>query len=321
MIPCFNEEEALPALFDRLTRLEQELVEAKLISGRLRVLLVDDGSRDRTWEIIRTGDSRLAVQGLKLSRNQGHQTALVAGLEASTADVTISMDADLQDDPSAVLGMIKAYREGAEIVFGVRSKRATDRLLKRSTAKCFYRLMHWLGAETIEDHADFRLMSRKAVDALSRFKERNLFLRGLVQQLGFETAIVTYERNARVSGESKYNIPRMLGLALEGATSFSVRPLRLIAAFGMVIAVLSFAIILYSLLAWTRGAVLPGWTSIVLPIYLLGGVHLFALGVIGEYIGKIYTEAKGRPRYFIDEEVFHKALESDLSLQPVKLVK
>ncbi|MEM0946952.1 MAG: glycosyltransferase family 2 protein [Pseudomonadota bacterium] len=305
VIPCYCEEEVLPVLFDRLAELEREMVEAGAITGRMRVLLVDDGSRDSTWNIIQAGDPRLHIHGLKLSRNQGHQTALVAGLGASQSDVAISMDADLQDDPSAAVKMVQAYRAGAEIVFGVRASRATDRLMKRATARGFYRFMNWLGAETLPDHADYRLMSQKALDALASYGESNLYLRGLVHRIGFRTAIVTYDRDHRAMGESKYNLARMIGLALDGVTSFSVRPLRLITAFGISVAVLSFALILYSLAVWVRGDVLPGWTSTVLPIYLLGGVHLVALGVIGEYIGKIYTETKHRPRYFVDEEIRH----------------
>ncbi|MEL7343585.1 MAG: glycosyltransferase family 2 protein [Pseudomonadota bacterium] len=321
VVPCFNEEDVLPTLFERLSALQTELVSEQLICGQLRVILVDDGSCDATWKIIQEGDPRLLIHGLKLSRNQGHQIALVAGLESSQSDVAISMDADLQDDPRAAIQMVQAYCEGAEIVFGVRAARKSDRFVKRTAAQGFYRVLNWLGAETIPDHADYRLMSQRALDALGSYGESNLYLRGLVHQIGLKTAVVKYDRGCRAAGESKYNLGRMIALALDGITSFSVRPLRLITAFGIGVAALSFALIAYSLFVWARGDVLPGWTSTVLPIYFLGGVHLVALGVIGEYIGKIYTETKRRPRYIIDEEIQNDVAISGAIKRSVKVAE
>ncbi|MEM1374268.1 MAG: glycosyltransferase family 2 protein [Pseudomonadota bacterium] len=301
VIPCYNEEAALPALLDALQGLSDHLVGTGRIAAPAELLLVDDGSRDRTWTMIEAARKTHGVTGLRLSRNQGHQAALLAGLLNADADVAISMDADLQDDPTVVEEMLDRYREGAEIVFGVRAARDTDTVFKRVTARGYYRLLTAMGVDIIPDHADFRLMSAKTIRALDSFKERNLFLRGLVRQIGFETAIVTYDRAERVAGDSKYPIGKMLALAVEGITSFSIKPLRIITGLGFVVAGLSMCYAIYSLIVWSLGAVVPGWTSIVLPIYILGGVHMIALGVIGEYIGKIYLETKGRPRFIVDE--------------------
>ncbi|MEM9349488.1 MAG: glycosyltransferase family 2 protein [Pseudomonadota bacterium] len=301
VIPCYNEEEALPALLEALKGLSESLVQSGRIAGPAEVLLVDDGSRDRTWEMIEAARHTHGVTGLRLSRNQGHQAALLAGLLNADGDVTISMDADLQDDPSVVEEMLDHYLEGAEIVFGVRAARDTDTLFKRATARGYYQLLKAMGVDIIPDHADFRLMSAKTIKALDSFRERNLFLRGLVRQIGFQSAIVTYDRAERIAGESKYPLRKMLALAVEGVTSFSIKPLRIITGLGFLVAGLSLCYAIYSLVVWSMGAVVPGWTSIVLPIYILGGVHMIALGVIGEYIGKIYLEAKGRPRFIVDE--------------------
>ena len=301
VIPCYNEEEVLPTLLETVSKLSAELVDEGRIAKPAEVMLIDDGSKDRTWEMIEAARKTHGVTGLRLSRNQGHQAALLAGLLNADADVTISMDADLQDDPNVVRDMLDRYREGAEIVFGVRDARDTDTFFKRVTARGYYKLLTSMGVDIIPDHADFRLMSAKTIAALDSFKERNLFLRGLVRQIGFETAIVTYDRAERVAGESKYPLRKMLALAIEGITSFSIKPLRIITGLGFVVAGLSMCYALYSLVVWSMGAVVPGWTSIVLPIYILGGVHMIALGVIGEYIGKIYLETKARPRFIVDE--------------------
>ncbi|MEM1102211.1 MAG: glycosyltransferase family 2 protein, partial [Pseudomonadota bacterium] len=277
------------------------LVKEGRIAEPAEILLVDDGSRDRTWPMIEAARASHGATGLRLSKNQGHQAALLAGLLNADADVTISMDADLQDDPNVVRDMLDRYREGAEIVFGVRAARDTDTAFKRMTARGYYKLLGGMGVDIIPDHADYRLMSAKALAALDSFQERNLFLRGLVRQIGFETATVTYDRAARVAGESKYPLAKMLALAIEGITSFSIKPLRLITAMGFIVAGLSLCYAVYSLVMWSMGSVVPGWTSIVLPIYILGGIHMIALGVIGEYIGKIYLETKARPRYIVDE--------------------
>ncbi|MEM6898096.1 MAG: glycosyltransferase family 2 protein [Pseudomonadota bacterium] len=301
VIPCYNEEAALPALLDALGAMSHRLFEAGRIAGPAEIMLVDDGSKDRTWAMIEAARDSHGATGLRLSRNQGHQAALLAGLLNARADVTISMDADLQDDPSVVEEMLDRYLEGADIVFGVRAARHTDTAFKRLTARGYYRLLTAMGVDIIPDHADFRLMSAKTIAALDSFKERNLFLRGLVRQIGFQSATVTYDRAERVAGESKYPLGKMLALAIEGVTSFSIKPLRLIAGLGFVVAGLSLCYAIYSLVSWSMGATVPGWTSIVLPIYILGGVHMIALGVIGEYIGKIYLETKARPRFIVDE--------------------
>ncbi|MEM8591328.1 MAG: glycosyltransferase family 2 protein [Pseudomonadota bacterium] len=301
VVPCYNEEEALPALLDTLRSMSDHLLASGRIAAPAELLLVDDGSKDCTWALIEAARKTHGVTGLRLSRNQGHQAALLAGLLNADADITISMDADLQDDPSVVEQMIDKYLEGAEIVFGVRAARDTDTAFKRLTARGYYKLLTSMGVDIIPDHADFRLMSAKTIAALDSFKERNLFLRGLVRQIGFETAIVTYDRAERVAGKSKYPLRKMLALAVEGVTSFSIKPLRIIAVLGFLVAGLSLCYAIYSLVAWSMGAVVPGWTSIVLPIYILGGVHMIALGVIGEYIGKIYLETKARPRFIVDQ--------------------
>lgn len=303
VVPCFNEEKALVPLIRRLEQLNSELLTQEAINNPLTLILVDDGSSDRTWELISRATAKVHVRGIKLSRNQGHQVALLAGLSHADSDVVVSMDADLQDDPDAIVGMISAYRSGAEIVFGVRASRESDSYFKRTTARAYYRLLLWLGVEVLPDHADYRLLSRKALDSLTSYEEVNLYLRGLVQQLGFKTAKVTYDRGSRSAGSSKYTLIRMLRLAIDGITSFSVRPLRLITIFGFAVALMSLLLILYNVMSWMRGETIPGWASTILPVYFLGGAHLFALGIIGEYIGKIYQETKRRPRYFVEAEV------------------
>jgi len=301
VIPCYNEEEALPALLDALKAMSERLLAEGRIAAPAELMLVDDGSRDNTWSLIEAARETHGATGLRLSRNQGHQAALLAGLLNADADVTISMDADLQDDPCVVSDMLDRYREGAQIVFSVRGARDTDTFFKRATARGYYKLLTGLGVDVIPDHADFRLMSAKTIAALDSFRERNLFLRELVRQIGFETATVTYDRAERVAGESKYPLRKMLALAIEGVTSFSIKPLRLITGLGFIVEGLSMCYAIYSLVQWSLGSVVPGWTSIVLPIYILGGVHMIALWVIGEYIGKIYLETKARPRFIVDE--------------------
>jgi len=316
VIPCFNEEAALPILLRRLSILSEELAATGRSQGLARIVLIDDGSQDGTWRLIQDATRAHNVTGIRLSRNHGHQRALLAGLMQADADVVISMDADLQDDPGAVPDMLDAYARGSEIVFGVREARDADTPFKRTSARAYYGLLSWLGVDLVPDHADFRLMSRKALATLAGFEETNLFLRGMIPQLGFATETVVYDRGARSAGESKYPLGKMLALAIEGITSFSIKPLRLIALLGALVAGLAFALLFYSLAAWMAGRTIDGWTSTVLPIYLLGGTHLVALGVVGEYIGKIYQEVKRRPRFIIDETVtaapagvaFHKQL-------------
>lgn len=300
VVPCHNEESALPHLFRRLEQLSADLTNRGLICGPLSLVLVDDGSRDATWQLIKRADTTLPVQGVRLTRNFGHQAALMAGIAHASGDVVVTMDADLQDDPDAVIGMLEAYGRGAEIVFGVRASRASDTVFKRVTARTYYRLLCALGADIVPNHADFRLMSRRALDALDTFNEANLFLRGIVPRLGFRTECVLYDRAPRVNGISSYPIGRMIALALDGVTSLSAQPIRLITLTGFAVALLTLAFVAFSLIAWTGGRTVPGWTSIVLPLSLLGGMQLIALGVIGEYVGKIYEETKRRPRFLVE---------------------
>jgi glycosyltransferase involved in cell wall biosynthesis len=302
VIPCFNEEAVLPETMNRLGDLLATLTDAGKVAPTSRIVFVDDGSRDDTWSIIEQSSKRDGrITGIKLSRNQGHQNALLAGLFTADGDVLISLDADLQDDIRAIPKMIDEYDRGCDIVYGVRSDRSNDGRFKRATARCFYGLMRWLGAESVSNHADFRLMSRRAIEALKLFGEVNLFLRGIVPLVGFRSAIVTYERQARFAGTTKYPFAKMLALALEAITSFSVVPLRLITLIGFF--VFSFSAMMVAWTLWVRfftNEAVPGWTSTTLPIYLLGGLQILCLGVIGEYLGKLYQEAKRRPRYIIE---------------------
>lgn len=303
VVPCYNEQEVLPYTADRLVGLLHHLRQKDLIDEGSRIYFVDDGSRDATWSLIAeyVGQGKPFV-GVRLSRNRGHQNALLAGLFAAEGDAVISMDADLQDDPGAVEQMIEQFRDGADIVYGVRHARQTDSFFKRATAEGFYWLMARMGATTLRNHADYRLMSRRAVEALKQYREVNLFLRGVIPTLGFRTAVVEYARNERVAGESKYPLKRMIGLAIDGITSFSSVPLRLISIIGLLVSLASLVITAWALLiAVFSNRAVPGWASTVVPMYFLGGVQLLAMGVIGEYIGKIYLEVKDRPRFFIDE--------------------
>ncbi len=303
VVPCLDEEAVLPEAIKRLGELLDGLVVAGKLAASSRVYFVDDGSRDSTWELIEQAarrDPRIA--GIKLSRNRGHQNALLAGLFTAEGDVLVSIDADLQDDLSAIPRMIDEYGRGCDVVYGVRADRSSDGRFKRVSAETFYGLMRWLGAESVTNHADFRLMSRRAVEALKLFREVNLFLRGIVPLVGFRSAIVRYDRLERFAGSSKYSLARMLAMALDAVTSFSVFPLRLITLLGFVVFSLSTAMAFWTLWArlFTNQAV-PGWTSTTLPIYLLGGLQILCLGVIGEYLGKLYQEAKSRPRYIIEK--------------------
>jgi len=303
VVPCYNEEPVLPELARRLGEILDGLEAEGRIAPGSHATFVDDGSRDRTWPIIASLHARdPRWRGVKLSRNRGHQNALMAGLGTAGGDAVVTVDADLQDDPEAIGRMVDAYREGAEIVFGVRSARRADTAFKRHSARGFYRLLESLGVEVVHDHADYRLMSRRAVDALHHYPESNLFLRALIPQLGYRTAVVTYERAERFAGDSKYPLRKMLGFAFEGITSFSTRPLRLIMLLGCAVSVLSFLLGLWAILAETVFHVtVPGWASTVVPIYFICGLQTFCLGLVGEYIGKIYLETKRRPRFLVDE--------------------
>lgn len=302
VVPCFNEEAVLPQTARALTAVLERLAQAGAIARDSRVYFVDDGSTDATWEIVErlhAADARCC--GIKLSCNRGHQNALLAGLFAAEGDAIVSIDADLQDDVEAIADMVEQARAGADVVFGVRAQRAHDSAFKRLTAKLFYRLLAALGVRVVLDHADFRLMTRRAVEALRAYPEVNLYLRGIVPLLGFRTARVQYARGARVAGESKYPLRRMISLGLQGVTSFSAAPLRLITALGFLVSLGSLALVLWAI--WIRlftDDAVPGWASTVVPIYFLGGVQLLCIGIIGEYLAKTYVEVKRRPRFIIE---------------------
>ncbi len=305
VVPCYNEEEVLEETCARLLALLATLTATGRISPASRVCFVDDGSTDRTWALIESlAGKHHRITGIKLSRNRGHQNALLAGLLTAEGDAIISVDADLQDDIDAIPKMIEQLTRGADIVFGVRSRRDNDSVFKRVTARAFYRLMNWLGAQTIYDHADFRLMSRRAVEALRQYREVNVFLRGIVPLVGFPTAVVEYERSQRLAGTSKYPLRKMISFALEGVTSFSVVPLRIITFMGTLVFLITFGLgvwVLYVRL-FTDLAV-PGWASTMLPMFFLGGVQILCLGVMGEYLGRLYQEMKARPRYIIEKKI------------------
>ena len=304
VVPCYNEEEVLPETSRRLKEKLESLISAGAISEESRVLFVNDGSRDKTWSLIEglhRSDKRFS--GVNLTRNRGHQNALLAGLMTAKdrADMVISMDADLQDDIDAVDAMVEKYHSGCDIVYGVRSSREKDTFFKRFTAEGFYRVMNFLGAETVFNHADYRLMSRRALEGLAQFKEVNLFLRGIVPMIGYTTGTVEYERGERFAGESKYPLKKMLSFAMEGITSLSTKPIRYITALGFLVFVVSLLMLIYSIVRWAHGATVIGWASVICSVWAIGGLILLALGVIGEYIGKIYLETKERPRFLIKE--------------------
>ena len=303
-VPCYNEEEVLPETFQRLSTLLEQMIQQGLVDDSSRILFVNDGSRDRTWELIRQFYIKSPyVCGVNLAGNVGHQNALMAGLEVAKekGNMIVSIDADLQDDIQVIPEMVRKYREGNDIVYGVRRERKTDSFFKRTTAQGFYKLMSRLGVKSIYNHADFRLMSRRAVEQLCRYRERNLYLRGIVPQLGYQTACVYYDRNKRTAGESKYPLKKMMGLAIDGITSFSVKPVRMLVTMGVFLLVIAMAILVYVLCALIAGKAVSGWSSIMLSIWFIGGCLLIGLGIVGEYVGKIYLEVKERPRYNIEE--------------------
>ncbi len=309
VVPCYKEEAVLPETSKRLRAKVESLQAQGKISDRSRVMFVNDGSRDRTWEIISSlhGEAPQVFSGVNLSRNRGHQNALLAGLMTAVnfADMVISMDADLQDDVDAVDAMVDAYHNGYDVVYGVRSSRQTDTFFKRFTAEGFYKVMKALGVDIVFNHADYRLMSRRALEGLSQFEEVNLFLRGIVPQIGYPWTTVEYERHERFAGESKYPLKKMLAFAFDGITSFSVKPMRLILILGVVVFTVSIVMLLWALISKLTGSAQAGWTSMIGSVWLIGGIQLLSLGVIGEYIGKIYSESKRRPRFII-ERVLNK---------------
>ena len=304
VIPCYNEQEVLPLTAPMFREELTRLTEAGKIDTESRVLFVNDGSRDETWRIIQDlSREDPHFQGLCLSRNRGHQNALLCGLmEArSRCDITISIDCDGQDDIRAMDQMVDEYLSGAEIVYGVRSSRETDTFFKRFTAQSFYRLLNWMGADTVYNHADYRLVSARVLREFSNFREVNIFLRGMFPLVGFKSTSVYYERNERLAGRSHYPLKKMLALAFDGITSLSVKPIRIITGLGVIISVISFLLILYALIAWIAGRAVAGWASTLIAVALIGGIQLISLGVIGEYVGKIFLETKRRPRYIISE--------------------
>lgn len=302
VIPCYNEEQVLPWTLDKLTTLIDRLKTEASTDARL--LLVDDGSRDRTWEIIsEAAKAHCYVSGIRLSHNEGHQGALWAGMQESvaTSDAVASIDADLQDDETAMIDMARQINDGKDIVYGVRKKRETDTWFKRFTAQSFYKLMKSMDSEIVYNHADFRMMSRRTVEALMQYPERNLFLRGIVRRLGFKEGFVYYDRRARELGESKYPLKKMLAFSIDGITSFSTAPLKFITFVGLTMTLVSLVMIMFGIIRHIEGNTIEGWTSLLVSLWFIGGIITTAMGVTGIYIGKIYVEVKQRPRYFVQE--------------------
>ena len=318
VIPCYNEEAVLPITAPLFLKELTHLTETGAISPDSRILFVNDGSKDSTWAQIQAlsrQDPRYT--GICLSRNRGHQNALLAGLMEARdkCDITISIDCDGQDDIRAMDEMVACYHKGAEVVYGVRSKRETDTFFKRFTAESFYHLLRWMGAEVVFNHADYRLVSSRVLREFSNFREVNIFLRGMFPLVGFQSTSVYYERHERIAGESHYPLKKMLALAFDGITSLSIKPIRMITALGLVISLISFLLILYDLASFFQGTVVPGWSSSLIAVCLLGGIQLICLGVIGEYVGKIYLETKARPRYIISQRTWEPPLPEENSLQ------
>lgn len=306
VIPCYNEEDMLPITAKALLEKMTTLIKRKKIAPDSKVMFVDDGSKDSTWEIIDTLHNNIDLfTGLKLSRNKGHQNALLAGLMTAKeyADIIVSMDADLQDDIDAIDGFLEKREEGCEIVYGVRSSRETDTKFKRGTAQAYYKVLAKMGVEITYNHADYRLMSKKAVEGLAEFKEVNLFLRGLVPMIGYKSDIVTYKRAKRQAGESKYPLKKMISFAFEGITSLSVKPIKLITSLGLIVFLISLIMLLHFFITWCCGYTVSGWPSLIISVWALGGLQLLAIGIIGEYIGKIYLESKERPKYIIEKNL------------------
>ncbi|MBC5649518.1 glycosyltransferase family 2 protein [Christensenella tenuis] len=303
VVPCYNEEEVLHETTKRLTDKIDRMIAGELISQDSRIMYVDDGSKDKTWQLIEElHGQEPRVLGVKLSRNRGHQNALLAGLMTAKdlCDVTISMDADLQDDIEVLDEFVRKYQEGCDIVYGVRNNRDMDTGFKRNTAQAFYKLLKFFGVDAVYNHADYRLMSKRALEGLAEFGEVNLFLRGIVPQIGYKTATVEYSRGERFAGESKYPLKKMVSFAFDGITSFSVKPIRMITTVGLVIFLVSLIMLVYSLVVNAMGHTQAGWTSMMMSIWLLGGLQLMAIGIIGEYVGKAYMETKKRPKYIIE---------------------
>ena len=306
VVPCYNEEEVLYETSKRLKEKIQNLIKSKMVSADSKIMYVNDGSKDKTWDIVKELNKKdKMITGISLSRNSGHQNALLAGLMTAKnkADVVISMDADLQDDINAIDEMIKKYKEGNRVVYGVRSSRKKDTWFKKNSAQLFYKFMKFMGVDIVYNHADYRLADKRVLDELEKYNEVNLFLRGIFPLIGFKSDIVYYERGERFAGESKYPLKKMLNFAWDGITSFSVKPIRMILNLGLVMFVISLFVMLYSVAIKIIGYAVDGWTFIVCSIWMIAGIQMLSLGLIGEYIGKIYKEVKARPRYIIDEEL------------------
>ncbi len=308
VVPCYNEQEVLPETAKRLIKKLDELISADVITENSKILFVNDGSKDFTWAVLTSLYNKSEyVCALGLSNNRGHQNALLAGMEKACeyADIIISMDADLQDDIDAIDEFVKEYYNGSDIVYGVRSSRGNDSFFKKNTALCFYRFMSFLGADIVHNHADYRLMSKRAVEALAQFSEVNLFLRGIVPLIGFKTSKIKYERGERFAGETKYPLGKMIALALNGITSFSIKPIRFITLLGGIVFSVSLMLMIYFLTVYLMGQTVEGWSTLAISIWGLGGIQLLSLGIIGEYIGKIYLETKARPKYIIQDFLKH----------------
>lgn len=307
VVPCYNEQAVLPKSKPVFKRLIEQLIAKQKITETSQVVFVDDGSTDETWLLIEQYSKEKYISGIKLSRNFGHQAAILAGMTAvRDADMVVTIDSDLQDDPKVITEMIDKYYEGAQVVYGIRNNRQSDSHFKRVSAEVFYKLMNWLGVKMIPDAADFRLLGHKALNTLINYPERNLFLRGLVPLIGFPSAKVYYKREKRVAGESKYSLRKMLNLALDGITSFSIVPIRLIMNLGLLIVLISLILLIYTFIQNAKGNTVSGWSSLMISIWGLGGVQLICISLIGEYVGKILKEVKKRPRFTIETSLYHK---------------
>lgn len=312
VVPCYNEQEVLPETVKELGEMLEKLIQDKKISPKSKILFVNDGSKDKTWELISKYTSKYGyVTGIKFSRNYGHQNALLAGMSIAVkySDMIITIDADLQDDINAIPEMVKKYNEGYDVVYGVRNSRETDTFFKRRTALAFYGLMGKLGVKLVPDSADYRLLSKRATESLLAFKERNLFLRGMVPLVGYNSAKVYYARRERFAGKSKYPLSKMLHFALDGITSFSIAPIHLILYLGMLTVLISIICMIYTLIEKINGHIVTGWASLMLSIWFLGGVQLISISIIGEYVGKIFSEVKHRPRFVIENETYTRKME------------
>lgn len=303
IVPCFNEEDVISITYSKLSSIIKDLVENKKISSKSYICFIDDGSKDKTWELtLELAQKNADIKGLKLSKNFGHQAAQIAGLTKNEADIFVTIDADLQDDPDTIIQMVDKYLQGFEIVYGVRNDRSSDGFLKRNIAQYYYKLSKFMGVNGVYNHADFRLISKKIVDILKDLKECNIYLRGLISSLGFKSCSIYYSRGKRIAGDAKYNFFSSSALAIDGITSFSVTPLRLITLLGIFSFFIAIVMSICSIYAYLESKIVPGWASLFTSLYFLGGIQLLSIGIIGEYIGKIYKETKQRPKFIIEDK-------------------